>query len=251
MAEAKEKKPPLDREEFKLLSVNERRFIENPTDLLKDHKSPDAMARQYNNRIKYRAINAITEVASLCAKLPEDRLKKILTDDRIIDIIKIFEKALGVADWKLSASLNILEKIEDKSASMDYYMEVIEESKRVDILKKCIKNLMPHCLRASEITSFEELIKKYNGFLGVLNEISTLNTKYYDCLSKTAPLTDFIKYKGLEKELESFQKKLDEIRDANFKKHIEYIKTPAGREEIKSKNKYTDEQIDIYIKFFG
>lgn len=238
-----------DDQRYKLLSEGERRFLEIPESELEVHyKRPDLAKKQFLLKIKYRAINAIKEIVWLCDKLHENQLKKIFTDDRIEELFKISEKALGVADWKVSVSLNIREKLEDKSRSTDYFHELSEELKRRDVLKNYVTNLMPHYLSASEITSFEELMKKYNSFPGISYEISRLNSEFHDCLSKSTPLSEFIKYKGLEKEFESYQSKLDEIRDDKFRKFLKYIKTPAGREEVKSKNNFTDEQIDNFIK---
>jgi hypothetical protein len=249
MDETKEKKPPLDREEFKLLSGNERKFIENPTDLLKDYKSPDAMARQYNNRIKYRVINAIIEIAWLCDKLPEDRIEKIFSDDRIEDIFKITEKALDVADWKLSASLEILERIEDKDTSYEYYKEVNEESKRSKVLEEHVKNLMPHYLPAREITALEEMMKKHiNVFSGASYEISKLNSEISDCLRKSNSLSEFIKEKGLEREFETYQSDLLKKQDVHWKNIVKLSKTPDGREQLKSKYCATDELIEFLKK---
>lgn len=238
-----------DDQRYKLLSEGERRFIEIPESELGVHyKRPDLAKKQFLLKIRYRTVNAIKEILWLCDKLPENQLKKIFTDNHIEELFKISEKALDAADWKLSASLKILEKIEDKSTPMEYYDEFREESKRKAILEKYVKNLMPHYLPAREITSFEELMKKYNNFSGISYEISKLNSEFHDCLSKSTPLSEFIKYKGLEKEFESYQSKLDEIRDDKFRKFLKYIKTPAGREEVKSKNNFTDEQIDNFIK---
>lgn len=238
-----------DDQRYKLLSEGERRFLEIPESELETcYKRPDLAKKQFLLKIKHRAINALKEIAWLCDKLHENQLKKIFSDDRIIELFKINEKALDVADWRLSASHKILEKIEDESTTMDYYNEVHEEQKRKDILEKYVKNLMPHYLSASEITTFEELMKKHNSFSGISCEISRLNSEFHDCLSKSTPLSEFIKYKGLEKEFESYQSELDKIRADKFKKFIKYIKTPVGREEIKSKNKFTDEQIDNFIK---
>lgn len=235
-----------DDQRYKLLSEGERRFIEIPESELGVHyKRPDLAKKQFLLKIRYRTVNAIKEILWLCDKLPENKLKKIFTDNHIEELFKISEKALDAADWKLSASLKILEKIEDKSTPMEYYDEFREESKRKAILEKYVKNLMPHYLPAREITSFEELMKKYNNFSGISYEISKLNSEFHDCLRESNSLSEFIKEKGLEKDFETYRSDLMKKQDAHWNYIIERLKTPDGREELKSKFGLTNEQISI------
>ena len=238
-----------DDQRYKLLSEGERRFIEIPESELGVHyKRPDLAKKQFLLKIRYRTVNAIKEIVWLCDKLPENQLKKIFTDNHIEELFKISEKALDAADWKLSASIKILEKIEDKSTPMEYYDEFREESKRKAILEKYVKNLMPHYLPAREITSFEELMKKYNNFSGISYEISKLNSEFHDCLRESNSLSEFIKEKGLEKDFETYRSDLMKKQDAHWNYIIERLKTPGGREELKSKLGFTNEQIESLKK---
>lgn len=204
MDETKKKKPPLDREEFKLLSGNERKFIENPTELLKNYKSPDAMARQYNNQIKYRTTNAIIETAQICEKLPSDRLQKIFSDERLEDLLKITETALNAANWRTFESFEFLLKIEGGDIPDKYIPELVKAQKRKDRLEDFVKNLMPHYLYGSEIRSFEELMEEYKGFSEISSKMLKLESEIGKCLRKSYSLSEFIKYKGLEGEFESY-----------------------------------------------
>ena len=88
-----DKKTPFDREEFKLITKNERQFIKSPKDFLGKYADPNAMSRQYNNRIKYRSINAVNDLLFISEKLPEKRLQKIFTDDQIEQLFKVTLKA--------------------------------------------------------------------------------------------------------------------------------------------------------------
>lgn len=87
-------KEPLERQQFKLLPPSERKYVELSFGKSEEY-NPNTVL-QYNNRIKYRAINAIKEIAWLCDNLPKDQLKKIFSDDRIEELFKINKKALEV-----------------------------------------------------------------------------------------------------------------------------------------------------------
>jgi hypothetical protein len=195
MDETKEKKPPLDREEFKLLSVNEHTFSENPTGFLKNYKSPDAIARQYNNRIKYRTTNAIIETARMCEKLHDDQLEKIFTDDRIEELFKITERALDVAGWNPDQT-----KIEFRRSDIKGPHELS--------LEKHLKRLMKHFMPQRLIKPHEELKEKYITPSAVNTNLLVLNGRLGLALSKNEDMRAFIEKKGLTKELEHFEQKV-------------------------------------------
>jgi hypothetical protein len=195
MDETKEKKPPLDREEFKLLSRNEHKFIENPTGLLKNYKSPDAMARQFNNLIKYRTTNAIIETAWMCEKLHDDQLKKIFTDDRIHELFKITETALDVAAW------------EPDQTKIEFRRTDIKDPHELS-LEKHLKVLMEHYMPKKLIKPHEELREKYITPSAVNVDLMILNGRLGLALQKNEDMRSFIEKKGLTKEVEQFTQKV-------------------------------------------
>lgn len=87
-------KKPTERQQYKLLPPSEKDFVEFSYDKSKEY-NPNTIL-QYNNRIKYRVTNAITEIAWLCEKLPKEQLKKVFSDEQIEDLLKITEKALKI-----------------------------------------------------------------------------------------------------------------------------------------------------------
>lgn len=99
---------PLDRQKFKLLPPSEREYVElSQEELKKRYKNPESTVLQYNNRIKYRVINAITEIAWLCDRLPEDRLKKIFLDELMEPLFKLQEKALRAFGYPLGEEYEV------------------------------------------------------------------------------------------------------------------------------------------------
>jgi len=190
-----EKEPPLTHEEFKMLTENERLFVMNPTDLLKNYKSCDAMKRQYNYSIKHRTINAIREIAWLCNLLSEDRLKKIFSDDQIEDLFKITEKALGVAAWGPDQT-----KIEFRRTDIKDPHELS--------LENHLKVLMEHYMPKKLIKPHEELREKYITPSAVNVDLMILNGRLGLALQKNEDMRSFIEKKGLTKELEQFTQKV-------------------------------------------
>lgn len=103
---------PLDRQKFKLLPPSEREYVElSQEELKKRYKNPESTVLQYNNRIKYRVINAITEIAWLCDRLPEDRLKKIFLDELVESLFKTQEKALIAFGYPLGEGYEVEVKL--------------------------------------------------------------------------------------------------------------------------------------------
>ncbi len=94
---------PAEKQQFKLLPPSEREYVELSSEKSKEYNKNTIL--QYNNRIRYRAVNAIKETAWLCDKLPEDQLMKIFTDELLDDIYKISEKASNIQEIKISGSL--------------------------------------------------------------------------------------------------------------------------------------------------
>ncbi len=208
-----EKESPLDREEFKLITPNERKFIENPTDFIKEYKSPDAMSRQYNNRIKYRAINAIRELAWLCDKLAENQLNKIFSEEHIRDIFKILDKALLIAAKR---------KPEIKKIAWHREEGIVEEDTLVstlptDELQTCMKKWMQYIMPADHQEAHEALKKEYfNNPMILKKKLDDLNIRIGTCLQENKKLVEFIEEKGLKKEYEARKTQEDshEIREA-------------------------------------
>jgi hypothetical protein len=240
-----------------MLTDKQKQLIKDLDSVKKSAKTrPEYNAyQQMLTRIRRFGYDAVEDLLYLIEQLPEDELKKIFSDDRtIIELIKIIEMSIDAADWRTLESLKNLMKLDGKSLTDDYASEVVKEQKRKDILEAHVKNLMPHYLYSSEIRSFEELMAEYKGFSEISSKISKLESEIANCLRKTNPLSEFIKFKGLEEEFESYQSdyqsKLEKRKQHNFRTFVEYLRSPAGREEMKSRLKYTDEQMDDYIKTF-
>jgi hypothetical protein len=212
--------------------------------------------QQMLTRIRRFGYDAIEDLLYLIEQLPEDELKKIFSDERINELFKITEKTLDVADWKVTNPHKINEKLsgneiptqDDIEELKNYPNKVVEELTRKNVLMPHVMILLSHCLSASELAAFEDLMKKHNGYIGIYEDISKLDSEIAKCLRKSNSLSEFIKTKGLEGEFESYQSELMKRPDITFENFIKYLKTPEGRAKIKSKNNYTDEQIDLIIK---
>lgn len=229
---------------YKLLSEGERRFLELPESELEAHyKRPDLAKKQFLLKIKYRATNAIKEIAWLCDKLPQDQLKKIVSDDRIMDLFKITEKTLDVADWK----------VQDKDMLKGNLNKAVEESSQRavihrDVLEAHVKKLMPHYLSASELSAFKDLMINNKWFIDISSERSRLYSDITMCLRRSNLQSEFIKSKGLERDFESYRSEQMKIQDSTVENYLKYLKTPAGRKKTKSEYNYTDEQMDKIIQ---
>ncbi len=186
---------PQERQQFKLLTPREQEYASSRNEKVYNQNT----VWQYDSRIRYRVVNAIEEIACLCDTLPEKQLRKIFSNARVMDLLKITEKSLDVIDPDEEVKQN---------------------------LSNHVTNLMSHYLPVSELTALEELMKEYNSFLMISNEISSLKSKFNFCLCEPPNSDLFLSYKRLEKELENYkyviEKVLDEQKriDNYLKKHL-------------------------------
>jgi hypothetical protein len=185
-----------DDQRYKLLSEGERKFLEIPESELDIHyKRPDLAKKQFLLKIKWRAKNAIKEIYWLCDKLPDDRLKKIFSDDRIEDLFKITEKALDVAAW------------EPDQTKIEFRRTDIKDPHELS-LEKHLKVLMEHYMPQKLIKPHEELIEKYITPSAVNVDLMVLNGRLGLEIRKNEDMRSFIEKKGLTKELEQFKQKV-------------------------------------------
>jgi len=234
-------------QQYKLLSKGERGYIEMTDDELNQkYKRPDLARRQYLTRIKYRVRNAIKEIAWLCKKLPDSQLEKIFHDEYIDCLFNISQKALDVTDWNTSKTDLVLENLDD-GFSKKYTNGLIKESKRIEILRSHIKNLIPHCYSAPENTAFNELMAEYSSFRRIqyiiwkqLNDIRGYSTKY------DSPM-DFIRKKGLEEEYKSYE---SDILTAQMEAMRKAVGSSEFRDRLK-KDEVPEEQIKSVRKAYG
>jgi hypothetical protein len=173
----------LNREEFKMLTENERKFVEKPDDLLKKYKSSDAMKRQYSHSIKYRTIKALKEIAWLCDKLTEDKLKKIFTPDLIPDVLRITEIALKMVTNDLDDDL----KNKYKSKLDDMQISLMSQTEQYAYDK----------LHRSEYARYSRTGGFYDGLLNRILFLIDQSTQKELMLAES-----ILKEKGLYKEYE-------------------------------------------------
>lgn len=253
-----DKETPLDREEFKNLTKNERQFIENPETFLKKYTSPDAMARQYNSRIRYRSINAIQDLLLIIEKLHEKQLQKIFTDQYIEDLFTITSKALEIADWRYSATLNeetgyVRKTWRNKTILPSELVlntetgEVIRTSNHRDvkklqffenrekILKNYMRDLLKYLFPETELKIHDELIIEYGTPRNLNAKLSMLNFEVGNCHFEKGLMEDFIKNQGLYEKYET--EKLN-------------IKQNTMRTALKEEG-WSDKKIENFIKKFS
>ncbi len=217
------KKSPLERQQFKLLPPSEKEYLELSQEEIKTrYKNPESTILQYNNRIKYRIINAIKEIAWIFEKLPEPILRKIFTvefkedmtkrspeevsnddetpfsDERIVDVFKITLKAVEVAANRKPVKKKMAFP-EEGGKEREITLSTFPKYESISFIEEFMKFILPE----NELAALTELRKKYFLPTSVLKHIHQLKSSLTSCLNEKEKLTKFIEKEGLKEKYEN------------------------------------------------
>lgn len=198
-----DKESPLNRDEFKIITPNERSFIENPKEFVNRYKNPDAMARQYNNRIKYRSINAILDLLFITENLSDDQNQKIFNDDLIDNLFGITLKAIKISKWIPSDDAVVVAYYNNLSERERIIL--IETAKNREVkLKNILSELMNYYVPKGIRSSVENALK--NPII-----IPEKDELLAEKEMRIKELEELILRKGMRSELDEINHKLNPI----------------------------------------
>lgn len=216
----------MNRNEFKFLTPNERQFIEKNEDLLKKYKNPEAMARQYNNRIKYRTINAIFDLSFVVKKLPEEQLQKIFSNELFKELFTITEKAVSIAFDRKPVKKQL---ITENSELIDSWVTDTPQH----LLIPHMKQLMEFRMDEHDLQAHQSLKEKYHMSPTIAYQKMIENeVRFFSNDSEIRHLKDYLKRHEL---LDDYE----EERENALEKTL--------RENFKNSKSWGDEQINNFL----
>lgn len=181
---------------YKLLSDGERKFLKIPESELELHyKRPDLAKKQFLLKIKHRAINAIKELADLCDKLPEEEMRKIVTEDGIKDIFKISEKALEIAGENFIHNKELYDFL--KSTTKHYFSD--DEMRSINGLELMYAKHEKHTIPSK-----------------IFRDLMLFQREFYEHVREIDALTKFMEKNGLK---EAYLKEKQESEKQGVESH--------------------------------
>lgn len=209
---------------YKLLSDGERRFLEIPESELSSHyKRPDLAKNQFLMKIRYRAINAIIEIAWLCDKLPKDQLQKIFLDNNCVEeLIKTMLEAIECyVSWgqKLSDDQTKASELKEREVQTNRLHSLLE---KVDIF----------LLSEKELYERNKLLKEYKLYFNIRDEIIQQQRKIIGLGNWNAFLQQYLTEKGLMDDFNKWRHKINSTRNDKINKNtIEDLRNEGFAED--------------------